>query len=197
MIVIDLETTGLDPDTHGIVEFGAVDMNTKEKFSQKCRISKQDEITQKALDINGHTKEEVRSESRPLQTYVFEQFDEWTCLRDNLTLAGHNLVGLDVPLLRRMCNQTDREWRFGHRFVDLHSVAYATAKRVGYFVSFDKLSPFTSVKVYELVNIPKEPEPHKAVRGAVWEAEAFSRLMKGESLFDQFSSHEIPSYLSE
>jgi hypothetical protein len=42
------------------------------------------------------------------------------------------------------------------------------------------------------VGIPTEPHPHLALNGALYEAEAFSRLLHHKNLLPQFSQYPIP-----
>jgi hypothetical protein len=44
----------------------------------------------------------------------------------------------------------------------------------------------------EYVGIPVEPHPHVGINGAVWEAEAFSRLFYDKPLFEQFKEYPVP-----
>jgi len=65
MIVVDVETSGLDPQKHPIVSLSALDFSHSEnKFYEECRIFKGAEIAQEALLINGFSEEELRSPSR-------------------------------------------------------------------------------------------------------------------------------------
>lgn len=199
MVVVDLETTGLDPVEHGVVDFGAVDLNDPDRqFSMKCHIDHDDGISEEALEVNGQSIDEVMNQNRPDQETAFKEWRTWANKGKNRTLAGHNLAGFDVLFLKEIANNIDEDWTFGHRFVDLHSVAYSKAKQVNYKVElgYNDTSPFHAGEIYDLVNIPDEPEPHKAIRGALWESEAFARLIHGISLFERFSDHSIPDYLS-
>jgi len=59
MIMVDVETTGVDAKKNSIISIGAVDFsNPQNQFYKECRIWEGAEITQQALYINGFTKED-------------------------------------------------------------------------------------------------------------------------------------------
>lgn len=44
------------------------------------------------------------------------------------------------------------------------------------------------------VGLPSEPKPHTGINGATYEAEAFSRLIFGKLLFNDFKVFNIPNH---
>ena len=62
MIVVDIETSGLYPEKHGIWQIGALDFyNSQNVFLEEARIDDEDEISEEALKIIGKTKAELRN----------------------------------------------------------------------------------------------------------------------------------------
>ena len=58
MIIIDVETTGLDPERCSLVSIGAVDFSCPERqFYGECQAWDGAEVSADALAINGFTKE--------------------------------------------------------------------------------------------------------------------------------------------
>lgn len=53
-------------------------------------------------------------------------------------------------------------------------------------------SDLDSDKVMKYVGIPTEPRPHKAINGALWETEAFSRLTFGRNCLPEFKQYPLP-----
>lgn len=66
MIVVDIETTGLDPKNHSILSIGAIDMNNPEnKFYGECQCEPGKMVSEQALKINGFTQESLMDEKKP------------------------------------------------------------------------------------------------------------------------------------
>jgi len=56
MIVVDLETTGLDPGENSIVSIGAIDfVNPSRTFYKECRIPAGTKVSKESLKITGLT----------------------------------------------------------------------------------------------------------------------------------------------
>ncbi len=55
----------------------------------------------------------------------------------------------------------------------------------------DGKSLLDSDAVMTYVGIPTEPKPHIALNGALWEAEAISRLLYQKNLLSQFEQYPI------
>lgn len=82
--------------------------------------------------------------------------------------------------------------------IDLHSVSYTKHLELGMLDEIpmkDGVSDLKADATYHFVGIPEEPKPHHALKGAKWEAEAFSRLLHGTSLFPEFLHLSVPGYL--
>ena len=78
MVVLDIETTGLDPDVHGIVSIGAVDVNSPEDmFYEECRIREGEKIDENALDVNGFTLDECRDKNKQSTRDLIQHFEAW------------------------------------------------------------------------------------------------------------------------
>ncbi len=45
--------------------------------------------------------------------------------------------------------------------------------------------------------LPEETKPHNALTGAKMEAEAFSRLLFGKNLLQEFAHYSIPEFLQK
>lgn len=76
MIVVDVETTGIDPNKHSIISICAVDFYTKRLFYEECRPWKGSKISKKALEINGISKEELLNRDKSLKEILID-FLEW------------------------------------------------------------------------------------------------------------------------
>ncbi len=60
MLIVDVETTGTEPEKHSIVSIGAIDFhNIKPHFYQECRIWEGAEFSLEALNVNGFSTIEI------------------------------------------------------------------------------------------------------------------------------------------
>jgi DNA polymerase III epsilon subunit-like protein len=124
ILVIDVETTGLDPAKHACIEIGAVlldkDLRKTEQFSSLIAPWEGAEFMEEAMQVNQITAEQLNS--APPIDQVVEKFHE-TFRPDEtiLLLAGWN-VWLDAYFLRKLYERATREWPFNHRLLDVQSI---------------------------------------------------------------------------
>lgn len=196
MIVVDVETTGLNPRRHSIVSIGAVDFsNPKNQFYQECRIFEGAEITPEALQINGFTEEQVKDMTKPPLEAVMRKFAEWLKNTPDKTIAGENPT-FDGDFMLSSARRYGIELGIGKRVVDLHSLSYSYHLKKGLVLPMrEGRSDLNLDKTLVLIGLPPEPKPHNALRGAKMEAEAFSRLIYGKILLGEFRGYPLPSHL--
>lgn len=113
MIILDIETTGLNAHKHCMVSLGAVDYATGNTFYSECCVYPESEIDDEALAINGFTREEIAPGAvspHPDDPYVFflkpsahelySRFAHWAQgFPDHKVISGHNVAHLDLPFL--------------------------------------------------------------------------------------------------
>ncbi|MBI1968435.1 3'-5' exonuclease [Candidatus Woesearchaeota archaeon] len=196
MIVVDVETSGLDPQKNSILSIGAVEFhNPKNQFSVECRPFDGAEVSDGALRINGFTTESIFEPSKPTLELAIKKFLEWASCCLYKTLAGEN-PSFDKEFLQASAERYTVEWKLGRRTVDLHSISYAKHLELGKIPLLQNgISELRADATYSFVGIPEEPTPHNALNGAKWEAEAFSRLLYGCGLFKEFQTFPVPDYL--
>lgn len=185
MIIIDIETGGLDPLKHALLSIGAVDHTTGETFYIECRAGSNSELDDAALAINGFTREQALDPSKPFRDVAYVRFLDW-CKGRAALVGGQQVGAFDLRFLRCIhdgaegCVKRNNTayvhwegikdiggWPFGHRSVDLHSVAYA---KLGQSLSLDG--------ILKAVGLAPEPKPHNALTGALLEHEAFKLLLR-------------------
>lgn len=94
-VVVDLETTGLNPDTDEIIEIGAIKVEGKELkdiFNKLVRPQKK--ITEEIVNLTGITQDMLESEI-PIRP-VISQFADFI---GSSTLVAHN-AGFDISFLK-------------------------------------------------------------------------------------------------
>lgn len=193
MIVVDVETTGLDPLKHSIVSIGAIDfLNHVNTFYQECNTWPGAEFDAKALALNGFTEDYIRKQ-RPLEE-VIKSFLIWTEDIEDITLAGTN-TDFDRSFLQDACRRYGFRWPFRYRIIDLHSECYSNYLKRGIKPPIKEgTSHLDADKILVYVGLPPEPKPHNGLTGAKMEAEAFSRLIYKKQLLEEFFNYTIPEH---
>jgi DNA polymerase-3 subunit epsilon len=199
MLAIDCEMTGLDPKRHAIISIGGVNLSDPENtFYGECRVFAGAEIDPEGLAVNGFTQEQCLDDSKDSETVLMQKLFEWMQTAENYTLVGQN-VTLDKEFLNEAFARSGVEFRFNHRVVDTHSVAYAQFLIEGRSgpkkIEKPKVSALNLDEILKYVGIPEEPRPHNALTGAKVSAEAFSRMVFKKKLLSDFKEFPLPEYL--
>lgn len=124
VLVIDVETTGLDPSRHACIEIGAVmldeSLRPEQEFSSLIVPWEGAEIIEAAMKVNQISLEQLHR--APLLDEVVKRFHE-TIRPDAVVplLAGWN-VWFDARFLRDLYQRTQRAWPFSHRLLDVQSI---------------------------------------------------------------------------
>lgn len=194
MVVIDIETTGLNPFENSIIEIGAIDFyNPKNQFSQRCRIRENSVINKKALEVNGYTLSELYDKNLQSEKQLLLNFISWIEKIEFRTLAGQN-VNFDLSFLNATKDREQIIFEWGRRIVDIHSVAYTHMVSRGINPPLnDGNSKLGGDFIMKYVGIPPEPRPHSGINGALYETEALGRLIFGKGVFDRFKEYKLNS----
>jgi len=175
MLIVDVETGGLDPRLNPLLSIGAVEFeNPTNQFYREIKPHKDLVIDGRALEVNGINLEEWKS--KPSLFSVMTKFYTWIRNINEITLAGHN-PSFDRDFCNINFHRAELNFIFNHRTIDLHSVAYTVF--IQRKIKFDRLY---SDEIYRLLGIREEPRPHNALNGAIWETEAFARLLYNKEL---------------
>ncbi len=196
MIVVDVETTGVNFSRNSIVSIGAVDFFKPEnQFYEECRIWEGAEISEEALKINGFTKEQITNPDKQSLEEAVKKFINWAENIKDKTFAGEN-PSFDRDFLKNSISRCGINYLVGHRTIDLHSLCYSNyLKRKLIPPMKNGRTDLNTNKILQYVGLPEEPNPHNALTGAKMEAEAFSRLIYGRGLLKEFEKFQIPDYL--
>ena len=195
MIVVDVETTGTDPDAHALVSIGAVELAQPEnKFYSECRAFAGAHFDEKALEINGFTKEELTDSSKKSLKVCLNEFLEWSREVADRTLAGHN-VQFDIHFIEKSLTRVGEAYPFSHRTIDTHSLTYMHMIHRGLTPPFDEAHGHTGLDsdfVFDYVGLNITRGEHNALEDAKLTAEAISRLLYDEKLLEAFRQYSIP-----
>jgi DNA polymerase III epsilon subunit-like protein len=194
MIIVDVETTGVDEVKHSILSVGAIDFdNPKNQFYEECRAFEGAHIMDEALAINGFTRDQVLDVTKQTDEELIKHFIEWTKGVKEHTLAGQN-PSFDRDFLHRTADRYHLEWSFAFRTVDQHSVCYTHMIKRGVTPpTAHNRTDLNSDKIMQYVGIPEEPHPHNALNGAKVAGEALSRLLYGRKLLPEFEKFDLPA----
>lgn len=180
VVVVDVETGGLDPNQNPLLSIGAVAFTNPNNYSfdsfyGECAPLPSFHSTKEALEVNGIDLEEWKN--KPTAGLILSNFNSWLqriCPEwgfSRIVLGGHN-PSFDLGFLRTNYKLFGLQCPFDYRTVDLHSVAFS------HFYS-EHDTKLTSDRIYELLKMKSEPRPHNALNGAKWENEAFRRIILG------------------
>lgn len=193
MIVIDVEATGTDPHKHSIVSIGAVDFDKpEERIYIECQMWQGAHVDPAALVVNGYSEVDIRDKNKLTEAEAVKKFFEWYEKREDMTPAGQNPL-FDISFLQAAAQRAHVDFRVPHRSIDQHTLTYSHMIRNGVTPPMkNKKSGLDSDTIMAYVGIPAEPKPHIAINGALWETEAFSRLLYNKNLLPEFSQYKIP-----
>lgn len=187
----------MDPRACSILSLGAIDTDDPaNQFYDECRAWKGAEINDEALAVCGFSREEIGEESgKKNEAELIRDFVAWATDRPlNRTLLAQN-VPFDLGFVQQACKRAGIESPFAHRALDLHSLCWMHMTMTGKQppVNVEKRRTaidLTAVLMY--CGLPKEPEPHNALTGALCHAEAFARMAYTKSIVPEFSTFDIP-----
>ncbi len=196
MIAVDVEASGIGPDTHSIVSVGALDLNNpSNQFYEECRVWDGATINDEALAVNGFTREEIMDAGKQSEADLVHKFAAWAQASADRTLAGQN-VSFDRDILEAGARRAGHtEWPFAHRTIDSHSLCWMHQIKRGLTPPVDpdkKRSSLNLDAILVYCGIPEEPKPHNALTGAKCHAEVISRLLHDKKLLPEFEQFEIP-----
>lgn len=199
MIVLDIETTGLDERKNGIVEIGAIKFeDPKEYFHIVCRIDENDEINPEALKVIGKTKEEVRDYNRPSEKQALTQFFEWIEKQQDFYAGGEVIGTFDLRFLLEKSRKYHLRYPFQRRTFELNTAASLKFEEVRGTLPIVKGNNEISLpSILLFVGMEDIRKDHNSLEDAKLEAEAISRLRFGKNLFQEYKKYEVPDYLKK
>ena len=208
MIVVDIETSGLDFNKCGIWQIGALDFyNPSNTFLEDAKIDDEDSFQDGAGRVSGKTEKEMRDNNKQSQKQLLEHFFNW--------LEGAKIKNF-------ICENPQFDWgfitvkakkygiktNFHHRCFDLHSIAsWRYFKINSQFLIKDNHSDMSLPNTLKFCGIEdprrkvegneilKEGKPHNALEDCKLEAECFSRLVYGKGLFPEYAEFPVLDYL--
>ena len=196
MIAVDVEASGIGPDTHSIVSVGVIGMdNPSRQLYEECRVWDKARINDEALAVCGFTREQITDPNKQTEGELVHKFAAFAEPSNDRTLAGQN-VSFDRDILQAAAARAGHTaWPFAHRTIDSHSLAWMHMVKRGLTPPIDPLKKHSALNLDSVLlycGIPEEPKPHNALTGAKCHAEAISRLLYDKKLLLEFEQFAIP-----
>lgn len=161
---VDVETTGLDPSVHEMIEFAVIYSNG-EHLSFKIQPRRIEAASPKALEVNGYTPERWVDAITPEEAAV-----RIAKALDDCVVAGYN-VKFDVGFILSLLSDMSVAAKFGYHHVDVAALAYEHLVDIG-------LNSLSLKNVCKFLGIPPEPDIHEALNGARACREVYRRLVR-------------------
>jgi len=206
MIVLDIETSGLDFVRNGVWQIAAIDLHTGKQFLSEGRIDDDDEIlmsadprslvpTKSVFDVVGKTEDQLKDKKKQSQKALIEEFFGWLKDADEKNFVCQN-PQFDWGFLTVKARKYELKIPFHFRAFDIHSIAQTKYFQVkGKFLMDGNHSGMNLTKVLKFCGMKDERKKHNALEDAKLTAECFSRLMYGKGMLDEFKIFKVPKYL--
>ena len=165
LALTDVETTGLNPDEHEIIEIGLVVFDSEAPFTIydtldiKVKPEHISSAEKEALAINGYNKEDWREAVSIEEAMTLYRTKTKDCM-----FMAHN-VCFDYGFIQKYV-------KFHRHKLDLFGVAWTK-------IPHEKMSRWSLKEICGALQIEPESEIHRAINGAMKEREVYMTLMGG------------------
>jgi len=206
MIVLDIESSGLDFVKNGIWQIAAIDLNSGKRFISEGRIDDEDEIlmssdprsiypTKSVVDVIGKTGEQLKDRKKQSQKELIQEFFRWLENSEEKNFVCQN-PQFDWGFLTVKARKYGLKIPFHFRSFDIHSIAQTKYFQLkGKFLMDGNHSGMNLTKALKFCGMKDERKKHNALEDAKLTAECFSRLIYGKGMFKEFGKFKIPRYL--
>jgi len=207
MIILDIETSGLNPESCGIWQIGAIDSeNTKNIFLSEGRINDGDLIEEEALLVTGKSKEYLLNLTQSEKDLLIDFF-KW-CGKISVKNCICQNPQFDLSFISIRARKYGLKVPFYHRAFDLHSIAQMKYFQLNNFFLTEKdkssmnlgnILEFCGIKDERRkvsgVKLIHEGKEHNALEDCKLTGECFSRIIHGKNMFEEFKKFSIPDCL--
>lgn len=167
--IVDVETTGLDPELHEIIEIGMVVFDSKtfeiiNTVEVKVKPERPEDGAPEAYKVNGYNEEEW-AEAGTLE----QAMGILRAAGSGSVFCAQNMI-FDWEFLKAAAVKTGIPLPFMRMRLDLVSIAYARHHR--------DISKFNLKALCEFLGVEPEPDMHRALAGAMAEYHCFRRMLQ-------------------
>lgn len=168
----DIETTGLDPTKHEIIEIGCVIFDNKTfeihgQFNFKIKPERIEDADPKALEVNGYNEKDWEEEGMTL----FQSLNFYAEATKGCTFMAHNAI-FDWGFLEEGFKKENLTHGFGYHKICTVSIAWAKIPH------YKIQNSFSLKTLCSYFGIPLEPKIHRAVNGAMCAQKVYQKLME-------------------
>lgn len=166
--ITDVETTGLDPQKHEIVEIGLVliDQETGEVIDTldiKVRPEHIETADEVALKLNGYNEADWQDAASILEAIAL--YGEKA---QNAIFCSHN-VTFDWSFILEAFKRAGLKSSLDYHRLDLFTLIWSKTRD-------SNIESFNLSRVAQFLGLPEEPLPHRAINGARTAHEIFKRI---------------------
>ena len=193
MIIVDVESTGVDAKLHSLLSVGALDFdNPTNQFYMECRAFEGAHVEDDALVVAGFNEEQIHDPQKKTDREVVEAFLEWMKTCQEWTLVGQN-PSFDRDFLQQTAHRYHLDWPLAQRTIDLHTISYFLRLKAGKEIPRkNNHSALNLDSILAEVGLPTRAESHNALDDAKLEGEAFARLLTGKGLLAEYKGFTVP-----
>ena len=202
MIVLDIETSGLDNVKCGIWQIGAIDLCTNEEFLEEARIDDEDlilnsRVDKSVLEVIGKKEEDLRDNTKQSQKQLLINFFNW-CKDKKLKNCLCQNPQFDLGFIWVKARKYGLEIPLHHRAYDLHSIASLKYFQLNNeFLVKGDYSDMGLKNILNFCGMQDNRGAHNALEDCKLTAECFSRLVYKKNLFPEYNKFLIPEYLKK
>ena len=175
---IDIETTGLDPDYHEIVQVSVVtfDKHYKplEAFTEYIKPDHPERMTREALEINKIDPKTITEDKSKdaIKNKLISWIEDQNCdIKVKLAPLGHNYSVFDLIFLKKWL-QGDYNKNFDYHIIDTYQIA--NILRDAGIIDVESCSLASLCSYLKIEN----PGKHNAYYDALYALEVYQRLIK-------------------
>lgn len=170
-VSIDVETTGIDPEKSGIISIGACFFDTNEEFYQENILREGAEINDRALEVNGETRESLLKRDEDNFVTEYQSLKRLIDFCKNKSNGEANVIigknpSFDYKFLLKIWIRNggnERDFYFSYRFINWGDWIIYDILKSGKIIPLNGVSSDSSSK---FLNLPQEEKPHNALNGA-------------------------------
>ncbi len=179
ILLIDLETTGLDSTKHEIIQLGAVlldkkTLKEKKVFNTYVKPSKWKNRDPESMEINKISFDQVKD--APGLKEVLKEFHE--LFPPSTVVLSYYGGPLDMDFLRFAYKRMGKKWQFDYHFFNLWGLFYAYLAGKNKLKNTKRFTGFTLDDFVKIFKIKKSENRHDALADCRIEAEILRKVME-------------------